>query len=498
MPVRKTKVLDFYAAKHWAILPETLQEMYQLYTQAIERKESGISLDVEAVAAKLGRPLDNSQTVTIRDGIAIIPIDGPIFRYANLFTEISGARSIETLATDFQEARTNPNVKAIVLEINSPGGEADGTSELAQHIASARGEKPIVAYVSNLGASAAYWIASAADEIVANKAASLGSIGVVCSVCVHKDKNHLEFVSSQSPNKRPNVESEGGRAQIQTWLDSLADVFINSVAQNRSMLVENVIEKGGKGGLKVGQQAVDAGLADRLGTLEEVIAELSDSNTQNLNSRFMLQGGNTSTKGVGTMADKQPEKKIEETDKKPAAVDPPKDEKPDAKVDDKSAELAAAQAENEELKRKLAEAETDKAAQAKENEAVKTRVANLEKEARTSRFTEMSKGWPGETKDNLAMLEHLATSSGDDSDVFKAHRKTMDAAKAQIEAGGLFKELGSNAPGEGSAEAEVAGKVAALRKAEPSLTDAQAAEKVYAANPELYKRFLQEERRSVN
>jgi ClpP class serine protease len=275
MSSRNAKLLDFYAGKAWAMPEANLQEMYQIYRMALERKEIGAYLDPEAVLAKTGKPLDNTRNVTVRDGVAVIPVSGPIFRYANLFTEISGATSIQALAKDFRQSLDDRAVRAIVLEINSPGGEADGTAELAQHILEARGQKPIIAYVSHLGASAAYWLASAADEIVANDAASLGSIGVVASVCIHKDKNHLEFVSSQSPNKRPDPQSEAGKSQIQEWLDSLGDVFINTVARNREMTPHQVIDQGGRGGLKVGQKAVDAGLADRLGTLEGLIAELA-------------------------------------------------------------------------------------------------------------------------------------------------------------------------------------------------------------------------------
>src|SRR5437773_11452752 len=100
----KRRLLDFYASKSWAILETNLQEMYEIYKSALERKALDTEFNPEAVAAKIGRPLDNSRTVTVRDGIAVLPVSGPIFRYANLFTEISGATSIEVLATDFQQA----------------------------------------------------------------------------------------------------------------------------------------------------------------------------------------------------------------------------------------------------------------------------------------------------------------------------------------------------------------------------------------------------------
>ncbi|HKZ02276.1 MAG TPA: S49 family peptidase [Pyrinomonadaceae bacterium] len=269
-----TRVFDFYASKSWAILPESLSEMINVYKAAIARKALEQDFDVEAVAARLGRPLNNTRLVTVRDSVAVIPITGPIMRYANIFTEISGATSIEILARDFTAALDDPAVQTIVLDINSPGGEMDGTSELAQMIFAARGRKRIRAYVSNLGASAAYWLASAAEQVTVADTASLGSIGVVGAMRTSKDEDIVEFVSSQSPNKRPDPLTESGKAQLQAHVDALAKVFIETVAKYRGMTPQQVINNGGAGGLKVGRDAITAGLADQVGTLEGVIREL--------------------------------------------------------------------------------------------------------------------------------------------------------------------------------------------------------------------------------
>src|SRR5688572_16198742 len=143
-----SRILDFYASKAWAIQENSLQEMYGIYQAALQRRSDGVDFDPESVAAKTGTRLDNTRSVEVRDGVAIIPVTGPIFRRANLFTEISGATSIQVLAKDFDQALENPRVKSILFEINSPGGEVDGTSEFADHIFHARGHKPLVAYVS--------------------------------------------------------------------------------------------------------------------------------------------------------------------------------------------------------------------------------------------------------------------------------------------------------------------------------------------------------------
>src|ERR1019366_7530398 len=122
----------------------------------------------------------------------IIPVTGPIFQRANLFTAISGATSTEVLATDFTAALGNPSITAIILNLDSPGGEVDGINELSQMIYDARGQKPIIAYVGAQAASGAYWIASQSDEVIVDATARLGSIGTVVSMPENKDTGTRE------------------------------------------------------------------------------------------------------------------------------------------------------------------------------------------------------------------------------------------------------------------------------------------------------------------
>jgi len=236
--------------------------------------------ELSAVEAQLGRKLEYARSVTERGGVATIPVDGPIFRKANLFTSMSGATSIEILAKDFTTALHNPQVRAILLAIDSPGGEVTGVHEFAEMIHQARGVKPIVAYVEGLGASAAYWIASACDSIICDPTAMLGSIGVIAALDNSSDPNQLTFVSAKSPNKHPDMATDAGRAQIQALIDATADVFIADVARNRGVSTEAVVERFGAGGMKVGADAVSAGLADKLGSYEQALADLQNRRPQ--------------------------------------------------------------------------------------------------------------------------------------------------------------------------------------------------------------------------
>lgn len=267
-----SNAFDLAAGQPWLIQPEALETVL-----SIAQRQG----DPEALATRLGRELTNSRKVTVRDGVAVVPVTGPIFRYANLFTQISGATSTGVLATDIQAAIDDPLVRAIVLDCDSPGGVATGISELADHIRAWSQTKRIVAYGGGNVASACYWLAAACSEIVISPTAVVGSIGVVMSLVSDREKQTAEglrkydIVSSVSPNKRVDPDNAKDRARVQAVVDAMADVFVDSVASFRGVSRDVVLSDFGQGGVMVGQQAVDAGLADRIGSLESVIAELA-------------------------------------------------------------------------------------------------------------------------------------------------------------------------------------------------------------------------------
>jgi ClpP class serine protease len=277
------RAFDLACSQPWLCTEEALREVLRVALRE--------DLDIAAVEARLGRPLDNTQDVTVRDGIAIVPICGPIFRYANLFTRISGATSTEVLARDITAALDDGAVRGIVLHIDSPGGEATGINELAALIRAGTAKKPITAHVEGLGASAAYWLASACTEIVASSTAALGSIGAVLTVANPEARGPgpsrtIEIVSSQSPRKRADVAQPEGRQQLQQLADDLAAVFIADVASMRGVTVDTALAEFGQGGMFVGQHAVDAGLADRIGTLEGTLARLSRETSASSPGRY--------------------------------------------------------------------------------------------------------------------------------------------------------------------------------------------------------------------
>jgi signal peptide peptidase SppA len=299
------KAIDLLMARHWAITPEALQSIAGI---ALRKNE-----DWEFLAGKLGKPLQYTHETRVREGIAIIPVNGPMFSKANIMTAHSGATSLEKLSHDLATAVSDPSITAIVLDINSPGGAALGPAELAGEIRQAAQTKPVIAYTGTMACSAAYWIASAASEIVAHPGAMLGSIGVVTAASYQKEADqdgnmHVEIVSSNAQKKRPDPQSADGLSQIKAELDAIENSFIDTVAQFRGVDRATVISDFGGGGILSAADAVKVGMADRLGSLEDVLAELSN------------RSSSTSTTGARTMTAK---KKDDPAAAQPAAVDNP-------------------------------------------------------------------------------------------------------------------------------------------------------------------------------
>jgi signal peptide peptidase SppA len=288
------KINPLWGREPWAITETAMQTILSV---AARENESP-----EAVASKLGRELQNTYNATERDGVAILPVTGPLVRYANIFTSISGATSYELIAKDFRIALDNPQIKAIILDIDSPGGEVNGVSELSSMIYEARGKKPIIAYASGDAASGAYWIASAADEIVVSETSALGSIGVVGMYRADDENNKtIEIVSSQSPHKRLDVSSDEGRIRLQARIDSMADVFINAIARHRNIDPQTILSDYGGGDVMIGQNAILAGLADRIGSLDHLLQELSQAKAPQIEGLLASQPQSTKEKTPMTL-----------------------------------------------------------------------------------------------------------------------------------------------------------------------------------------------------
>lgn len=161
-------------------------------------------------------------------------------------------------------AEADQDVKSVDFFYRTPGGDALPVTALADQIAAMK--KPNRAIVS-MAASAGYWLASQSNTVVAdNRAAMVGSIGAVVSARKPSESAFVEVTSTNAPNKRPDPETEEGRAAIRVMLDQIEDLFSTAVAVGRDTTVEKVNNDFGRGGMLLAQQALDAGMIDAIGS----------------------------------------------------------------------------------------------------------------------------------------------------------------------------------------------------------------------------------------
>ncbi len=224
--------------------------------------------------AQINRTPESTEEVEVSyevdtQGKAHIPITGVLVQAVNPCAALFASAETEYgfIRAAAEAADQDPSVRSIAFEVNSPGGEVNGVGETAQIIAGLR--KPTVANVHGMAASAAYWLASQAGEIVAlSPASQIGSIGVAAEEW-NDDKAmanagivHRVYTSTDAPDKRPDTNTEEGQAKIVAMLDDLHTVFAEAVADGRDTTAEKVNSDFGRGGLVIAKDALKAGMID--------------------------------------------------------------------------------------------------------------------------------------------------------------------------------------------------------------------------------------------
>lgn len=222
------------------------------------------------------------RTQFLDGGIALMSLSGTISHRANLFSNFSGGTSTQMFGQAFDQVMANPDVRAVIFDVDSPGGSVDGVAELSDKIFAARGTKPVVAVSNTLMASAAYWIASAADKVVASPSSNTGSIGVYT---VHRDFSAAREKSGETRTvfragrykalHEMSIDDES-QARIQARIDGTYALFIGDVARNRGpgVTAQNVKNGYGEGTTELAADAVTTNLADEVATLEAVVERM--------------------------------------------------------------------------------------------------------------------------------------------------------------------------------------------------------------------------------
>jgi signal peptide peptidase SppA len=202
---------------------------------------------------------------------AVIPIVGSLVQRGG-YVGYSGMTSYDAIERMFDSAMANSDISQILLEVDSPGGEVSGAFDLAEKIYQARGTKRIVASVSELAASAGYLLASSASEVSVPRTGYTGSVGVVTAHVDFSDALKQEgiavtflFAGEKKVDANPYEPlSDRARKDISADIQSLYDLFVETVARNRGIKASAV--RGTEAGMYLGRAGVDIGFADRINT----------------------------------------------------------------------------------------------------------------------------------------------------------------------------------------------------------------------------------------
>ncbi len=213
----------------------------------------------------------------IVNGVAIIPVHGPLSKRSGMFDNFFGFTSYELLSEQLQAAIDDSDVNSILLDVDSPGGEVAGLFDLCDQIYSSRKIKPIWASANEEAYSAAYAIASSAEKLFVTRTGGVGSIGVIASSTDQSsfDQKLGVKVTTIFAGKRKNdfnphepVTSEAVNV-LQTEVNRLYDMFVKLVVRNRKMAAADV--RNTEAGLFFGPDGVAAGLADDIITTAQVL-----------------------------------------------------------------------------------------------------------------------------------------------------------------------------------------------------------------------------------
>lgn len=280
-------VLAAFYGSPWALLPEKLAEIEAV----LWRRLAGERRTAEPLAFDDGDDFDappqDKKPYKLHGAAAVVPVHGTITPRPSVFASWSGGASAEGIGRAVEQAAADPQVEAIVLDIDSPGGSVFGMPEAAGKILAARKQKPIHAVANHVAASAAYWIATQASSISVTPAGQVGSVGVIWA---HTDYSRFEeqlgrkttyitagqYKAEGNPDNPLSVEAA---AEMQRVVNEYYGMFTAAVAKGRGIWTSTVERDFGQGRMKLAGEAVELRMADRVATLEQVVSEVNAART---------------------------------------------------------------------------------------------------------------------------------------------------------------------------------------------------------------------------
>ncbi|QDT95545.1 S49 family peptidase [Gimesia aquarii] len=268
------------------ILPDALEETAMYYRQMMSEKAFFDDDEDEQEFDEV-----NLEDCKIIENVAIVPLHGVIVRYPNWMTRWYGATSSDEFATKIEVLSQRSGIDEIIMDVDTPGGVNAGLDEAAKRINAVRKNISIRSVCNEMMASAGVYLGSCADEIVITRNGLIGSIGVIqerfdWSKYEAETGRVTKIIASGKFKKtfHPSVPFNGDyQEHLQNRSDRLYSIFVEVVADNRKTSVDDVLTNMADAKIFTGQEAVDMGLADRVGTLKQLVAELTGPNNHSFN-----------------------------------------------------------------------------------------------------------------------------------------------------------------------------------------------------------------------
>jgi ClpP class serine protease len=250
----------------WLLEPDTLRRL-QHAQQQFSDPTAMLRWEAEQSAAAESRD-GLPQGLLVAGGVATVSVEGVLTKRPDFWAKFFGGSNTtySSIRNALAFAASSADVGEIVFAIDSPGGSVDGLIELLDSIAHVRqhGGKPMRAVADN-AQSAAYGIAAAVGKIEARgRGGTFGSIGTAVSIYV--PTNVVTLTNTDSPDKRPDLTTEAGKAVVVKYLDQVNHEFVSAIAQGRGVALPSVTDGYGRGASMTAAEAKRLGLIDSIAT----------------------------------------------------------------------------------------------------------------------------------------------------------------------------------------------------------------------------------------
>lgn len=246
-----------------------------------ESFQFALEANAKAMESAIADDFQSESLLTVDGSVGVVHIHGPLIDGNAGFLSMFGVTGYNDIREALVEAVSNPKIKTIMLDVNSGGGQVAGVDDLSAFIKQVSAIKPVTTFADGMMASAAYWLGSAGSHITSSQTAVVGSIGVLTrhteySQADAKDGVKTTIIRAGKYKALANsVEplSADARAEIQSQVNDIYDIFIGRVADNRGTSTVVADTQMGQGREFLGKRALTAGLVDDIGTYESALGK---------------------------------------------------------------------------------------------------------------------------------------------------------------------------------------------------------------------------------